>query len=338
MGVREEEAESVFAAVILARQADAMIRELILLRNQPVQESIHDTRVQSRRVRAALEAFRDLYPQRRWQALYNTIKKITRNLGIAREIEVSLQWLQSLAAGGDMAEKLCHEYLEERLGVELKRQQKKMHKKLRGINISLLNFRIRSLLSGTLETEYPGIVSWRDTQNAKEHLAGRRRRGVQSELFPMKPKPLERGQRILGEMIRPILTLRTRTQFRRAGDRRLHKIRIATKKLRYAMEIFDGVWPSGLQEEIRLARILQDVSGNHQDLAVLRVRLRTEVRRLTRQKAPHLAFEVGRLLARIEEQKVELRKEILPALMELQARLEVFGEAGDSARQHQSVE
>ncbi len=335
MGVREEEAESVFAAGILMRQAEAMIRELTLLRQRPVDESIHDTRVQSRRMRAALETFRDLYPQRRWQALYDTIRKITRNLGAAREIEVSLQWLQSLAEGGDMAEKLCHEYLEERLGVELERLQKKMNKKLRRINTPFLSARIRSLLSGTAEKE---IGSPQDSENPREHLAGRRRRAVQSELFPMKPMPLERGQRILGEMILPILALRTRSQFRRASDRRLHKIRIATKRLRYAMEIFDGVWPTGLQEEIRLARILQDASGHHQDLAALRVKLRAEMRRLTRHRAPHLAFQVGRLLARIEERKADLRKEILPALLELQSRLELLGEAAETARQRQPVE
>jgi hypothetical protein len=85
------------------------------------------------------------------------------------------------------------------------------------------------------------------------------------------------------------------------------------------MEIFDEAFPLGLQTQISHARAFQDAAGYHQDMAVLVERLRREIRRLTRQRTTQLALETGRLLAFARERKAELRKGILPALLQLQA-------------------
>jgi CHAD domain-containing protein len=131
---------------------------------------------------------------------------------------------------------------------------------------------------------------------------------------------MERARRIIRSLAEPVVSFHT-ARFRTAKDEQLHQLRIDVKKLRYAMEIFHDVWPEGLEECVARAKALQDAAGRHHDWSVLREFLRTEIRRLTRQETSHLAFQVGRLLAIVEDRKAELRKEVLPAVLQLQIGL-----------------
>jgi len=134
----------------------------------------------------------------------------------------------------------------------------------------------------------------------------------------------ERALRILREQAEPILSFRTRYNFRRASDERLHELRIAAKKLRYAMEIFDPAWPRGLRGPIAEARALQDAGGVYHDWCVLAERLRGEIRRLKSRRTVHMGFQIGRLLAQAQDRRQTLRKQILPELTRLQATLKAL--------------
>jgi CHAD domain-containing protein len=140
-------------------------------------------------------------------------------------------------------------------------------------------------------------------------------------LFQMYESNRERAQRIFRELAQPVLSFRTRYQFHRATDDKLHEMRIAAKKLRYAMEIFDPLWPHGLKDQIGDARDLQDVGGEYHDWCVLCGNLKAEIRRFHKGNNSHLVFQIGRLLAFAEDRKAELRKKILPAITTLQATL-----------------
>src|SRR5436190_23426036 len=100
--------EDGFSRQVIADRAASLFKELCSLQAKVREDSIHDTRVASRRMRAALEAFRDLYPARRWKALYERVKQITKVLGKTREAAVDLSLVRELA-DGDMAEHLCRE-------------------------------------------------------------------------------------------------------------------------------------------------------------------------------------------------------------------------------------
>lgn len=147
-------------------------------------------------------------------------------------------------------------------------------------------------------------------------------RAHQAALFPPDGRPLDRAERVVRELSDPVLSFRPRYDFPRASDGRLHRLRIAAKKLRYAMEIFDPVWPGALSSEIESAKALQDSAGEYHDWVVLRGRLRAEIRRLTTKETTHLAFQIGRLLADVEDRKAAKRKEILPALTALQSGIQ----------------
>ncbi len=323
--MRPEELDDVFAELVLRKRAEALLSELRALKRRLLEDSIHDTRVQSRRMRAALEVFQDLFPAALWKNAYDPVRRITRNLGEARETEVSLSLLENLTAGGDLPQLLCGEYLEQRLRRRLHRQHRRLHCSMRQVDLRDLRFRFRHLLSETSRTVVPKdaggvVIPIRPDRSPKRGLpaAGRSR---QTFLFPLQGETVERGRRILGELAATVLAFRPRADFRRASDMRLHRLRIGTKKLRYAMEVFDEVWPGGLKEQIELARLLQEAAGHHQDWAVLRSRLLREIRRLTRQDASQLASQLRRILAEAESRKAAARKEILPALTQLQAGL-----------------
>lgn len=57
-------------------------------------EAIHDMRVASRRLRATLELFRDVFPVRRYRQLRNDVKVLARALGEVRDLDVMLERLE----------------------------------------------------------------------------------------------------------------------------------------------------------------------------------------------------------------------------------------------------
>ena len=301
--------EHLFATAAIQRRGQWLLEELAKLKRRPGEESIHDTRVQSRRMRAALEAFQDLFPSRPWQDLYDSIRQITRALGETRETEVMLNLLEELTTAGDVEGNLCRECLDEKLQKKLKKLKRDLYNHLRQIELRVLRGRLQHLLGKPKATvEYPA-------------------RGVQSASGPSAvaapSDDFDRARSILCSLAQPILDFQIRF-FPRASDRKLHKLRIATKKLRYAMEIFDPAWPGGLKQEIALARSLQDATGTNQDWAVLRLYLKREIRKLIAGNKPYLGSQAGRLLATAEDRKAGLRKAILPALIELQKALQLM--------------
>ena len=290
MDIGPEDAELAFCASVLRRRAEALLGELANLKRHGGKDAVHDTRVQSRRLRAALEAFEDLCPAAPWGVLYASVRAVTRTLGRMRETEVTASLLDELDVGPDPALRLCREYLQERLDRDIRRQRRRFRAALREIKVKQLRSQAHTLLAAPES---------RECAPAPDGLKERRRR-------------------ILAALAESPLSFRTQRSFARAGDAQLHQLRIAVKKLRYAMEIFDEMQPGELQSQIAAARALQDAAGRHQDWVVMREHIRREIRRLTRQKTGNLAFQTGRILQQVEDGKRQLRTQILPALAAVQ--------------------
>ncbi|MBM3791999.1 MAG: CHAD domain-containing protein [Acidobacteria bacterium] len=305
-----------FSRETLRKSLETLLKELASLKRRASEEAIHDTRVQSRRMRAALEAFHDLLAPHPYKAAYGSVRQITRTLGRPREQGVSLALLRELTDGGDMAENLCREYLEERFEGRLRRQEQRLKQGLKGLDARRLRSQVEFLLAG---------MGPQETWDRPLPRRGRRTAAAgthpQPTLFPMHEDPRNRGRKLIQSLSEPILAFRAPQQFRRASDERLHDIRIAAKKLRYAMEIFDPVWPKGLQPYISQAKALQDAGGHYHDWCVLCEQLKQEIRRLNSRHTVHLTFQIGRLLAHAEDLKKKLRRLVLPELTKLQVLL-----------------
>jgi CHAD domain-containing protein len=60
----------------------------------PDPEGIHDMRVASRRLRAAIELFRDVFPRRRLRPLLRQVKDLADSLGEVRDLDVMIERLE----------------------------------------------------------------------------------------------------------------------------------------------------------------------------------------------------------------------------------------------------
>jgi CHAD domain-containing protein len=67
-------------------------------------ERVHDMRVATRRLRAALEIFEPCFPPKRWRKALKRVKALADALGERRDLDVEIELLESLAgeaAAGD---------------------------------------------------------------------------------------------------------------------------------------------------------------------------------------------------------------------------------------------
>jgi CHAD domain-containing protein len=312
-----------YCQTLLTQKLYSLLKELVALKSHPSKKAIHDTRVQSRRMRAALEAFQDLFSPSPYRTVYGNIKQITRILGRIRETGILLSLIKKLGNKEDMAEGICREYLIERISAELRNQERSLKRNLLAIDPFQLQSQVQSLLaamdSPAPSTELPA------TEQSKTVARVRSMRKVfKPALIQKKEGDRERGQRILKQMVHPILTFRPRYQFERATEETLHKIRISAKKLRYAMEIFSPFWPAGLKDKIADARTLQDAGGAYHDWCVLCEILQKEIQRAQRGEKEHLILLIGRFLAAAEDHKAKLRKQMLPAISACQSALRLL--------------
>jgi CHAD domain-containing protein len=318
--VQELSIES-FARQCLAEQLDHFLAELGSSKRRTRPEWIHGTRVHSRRLRAALEAFEDFFPSAPWKGLREQVRAIARGLGNVREQEVSLTILREVTRAGDMAENLAREYLEERL----RRKQRKARTALGATIEEVALPRLRThaaLLFGANPPQFePPRRRARAPSFTLRAARGAALRDAQPTLFESAERPLERARRMLTARAAPILGFQSTHRFNRATDEQLHELRIAAKKLRYLMEIFNPVWPGGLRGVIARARGLQDAGGRYHDWCVVGERIDREIRRAICNEASHLGFQLGRLLHAVAARKIDLRRQMLPALQELESVL-----------------
>ena len=92
--------------------------------------------------------------------------------------------------------------------------------------------------------------------------------------------------------------------------RKLHKLRIHGKRLRYLLEFFAQVHPKRWTRPLKAARRLQSVLGEHQDACTARVRLNSYAVSVTpEQDARKLLLTLGRLIQREEDRLIASRKQ-----------------------------
>jgi CHAD domain-containing protein len=61
-------------------------------------ERLHDMRVATRRLRAALEVFEVCFPRKRWRKALREVKAVADALGARRDRDVQIEFLESVAA------------------------------------------------------------------------------------------------------------------------------------------------------------------------------------------------------------------------------------------------
>lgn len=236
-------------------------------------EAVHDVRVASRRLRAALDlAGPQLPPGLR--RLRKRARILAAALGATRELDVHTGRLEGLTAAlGDDGSRAALEHLLEGMALDRSRMETRTAEEISRAGLP----RWPSLLEAapTLRDGCPA-PTWR------------------SLLEPQLRETLEgAGALVLQE-----------------DAAALHRLRINTKKLRYALETLRPVLAAASDGWLARLKSLQEALGEHHDWAVLESLLWDRQARLAERRRVALSAGTLALLGRV----IELRKEAFGAL------------------------
>lgn len=225
----------------LSARLAALLAEGPGLRRRADPEHLHRMRVASRRLRAAARLFGPRWP-RAWRPRWRReLRRLTRALGAARDLDVQLIWLDERLAG-------LPEDASERPGLA----------------------RLRLRLEQARERRQRRVVSALtrfETRTAPELAAFLARRHG----FGPVPAPTPAARAAAREALAPLLAellARAPRLPEPAAAAEHHALRIAAKRLRYALEIFEPLDPEPLGAALRAARRLQSKLGDLHDCDV----------------------------------------------------------------------
>jgi len=204
-------------------------------------EYLHDMRVATRRMRAALRLFRGTLPPGRVTVLRRELRWLGNALGRVRDLDV---YLMSLTAAAGHLPAGMRDGLDVYLNhVRTSRGQAR-----------------RAMLRALSTKRYAQLV-----QSLERFLTAgpphEPARAVAARPLPRVARKLVRTRlkRVLQE---------GRAAGRKSTDEELHRLRIRCKRLRYACEFFQDVYGAPSREFARRVRRLQDLLGLHQDAVV----------------------------------------------------------------------
>ena len=233
----------ILAARILRKQVKQLAQHLEGIRLGEDIEAVHRARVASRRLLAALGIFRACWKRKQLAPWKKQIRRLAQNLGEARDCDVLIEFLiSSLASISDralapgVASLLSH--------VERRRQwiQPRVTRAIDRFERSGVLKSLRSSVRRTL-TKLKGVV----------YVAGKHAHGHAA-------KRLHKG---LGRLLEESSGLADPGQH----DRH-HAMRIATKRLRYTMELAGPMYAGNLAEASEAVKRLQALLGEIHDCDV----------------------------------------------------------------------
>jgi CHAD domain-containing protein len=241
-------------------------------------EDLHDMRVASRRLRAAMSLFADVLPVRT-ERLRDEMGWIADSLGAVRDLDVQLEQSAMWEARASEAERPSLKAL----GALLDDQRREARARLLE---ALDSRRYQRLTTGMIDLARSAPL----------------RRSVRSRTPILASAP---------DLIR-----KRYRNVRKAGDRlgrdsapaEYHRLRIRCKRLRYALEFLSKVYPEHAGAPVRRLVVLQDLLGLHQDAQVAVARLHELVERHGSSLPPETIFAMGRIAERHERQAEELRQ------------------------------
>src|SRR5262245_41088803 len=258
--------ESHPSELLIRQRLPALTRTLPLARNGDV-SAIHQARVATRRVRAALPI---VTRSTKCRKLTKVVSRMTRALGVVREHDVALLTLDELASDASVS----------RESIDL----------LRAI---LIEERDRLFADMALEIECVNLEKLQRKALAAAHCLVNGRTPAQSD-----PKRL---RAVIKRAIRRALALQVAID--NAGGiylpDRLHQVRIAVKKLRYVLEIARDLSRSRASARIRTLKSAQDLLGRMHDLEMLIMRIRA-LQGSDRAPTLKVSADLDRLVRRLE--------------------------------------
>jgi CHAD domain-containing protein len=231
-------------------------------------EQLHQARVATRRLREALPL---VARGARGRKLKRTVRRLTQALGPVRELDVALLMLNELEAAGDVPASAIAK-LRQVVKADRVRLQTEMRGRVARVNLEKLTKRAAA--------------------------AARKRQLKPAQGRVRDPKRLADAERRAARR-----AARLRDAIENAAGiylpDRLHEVRIALKKLRYAVELTRELSGSRATARVRTLRETQDVLGRINDLEMLIARVRS-IQGSASAPNLRLSADLDRLVRRLE--------------------------------------
>ncbi len=243
----------VWAHHSITRRAEAMFVHLAGVRAGADIEAVHDMRVGSRRVVAAMRVFRDCFPTVEFRNLAREARGITDALGAVRDLDVLIEHatLRRRDAADEVHPALA--YLIAVWGGDRRRARRPMLRELARLEKTRYLARMEQYLTEEFEAHAVGM-----------DLVHRRAR---------EDSPLPSGGRTSFREAAPLLLgLRYANLYsfepyveHPEATTELHAMRIAAKWFRYTMELFSPAYADSLREPLEAVRRFQELLGDLHD-------------------------------------------------------------------------
>ena len=265
-------------------------------------EALHDMRVATRRMRETITLFEPLFLAARTKKSLTNVKKVTKVLGLPREIDVNLKLIRELQPSGGLVARAAREHLNAILEEEQPRLRKRMLRKLEKTGLKALREELTQLAHSATTTHFRPHLLF------EEHQAAIRENFL--KLIP----------RILQDRATPVLNFELGPSSLE-DDHAIHQLRIATKKLRYALEITKPLVSIPCDELARDCRALQDIIGAQHDTCMLIECLIRQEAELSSRNLALLADGSRQLLGDLLELKKGYLTQIEAAYINLREKL-----------------
>ncbi len=236
--------QCVYGAEAILKRLDVMARQVDPVREDKDIEAVHDMRVASRRLRTAMQMFEQCLPGSKARSWRKAIRRVTKALGEARDIDVHIEFVEQVAKGiGDR-----------RLRAGIDRLLLRLRQQRRALQPDVVRALDRLRDDGTLEQMQPPL---------RQVLVRAKLNRVEAD----PPCVRQWAAGALASRLEELLAFEPYVHMPEQIEP-LHRMRIAAKHLRYAMEIFGPLYDDRLKEPIKAAKQVQQQLGDVHDCDV----------------------------------------------------------------------
>jgi len=275
------------AARCLRKQTKQLVGQFEGIRESLDIEYVHRGRVASRRLRAALRVFADFVGAEQAKRWRKEIRRLTDDLGEARDRDVQIEFLIGVLSNLDEAD--CYPGIV-RVLARLERRRQRLQP---AIVAALDRFESASTAKGVLAM----------TKTALSHLE-------KSGADASSPYILARSEAAIGARLEAFLSCRASLDDPADGSGH-HRIRIAAKRLRYTMEICGPAHENRLDPFVEAIKKLQTALGKIHDCDVWNAYLDRVLKRERKKTLDFYGHSAP--LARLEIGIDHLRREMAEA-------------------------
>jgi CHAD domain-containing protein len=232
------------AARYFRKQARRLRQQLQGVREADDIEFVHQARVASRRLRAGFRVFSDCFARKKLKRWRKHVRRLTEGLGPARDRDVQIEFVRSVLSGLN----------EEELGRGVARLLLRLEQSRRAIQPVVVEAAGRFDASGTAEKILAA---------AKKMRSRRKKRGASLQ----SPFLFARAHEHIGDRLNELVEYDDCLADPDDYEQH-HAMRIAGKRLRYTMEIFQPVYEGRLDEFVLSIKELQTLLGDIHDCDV----------------------------------------------------------------------